>query len=85
MLQRFERERVANTSNDPVLNRIAGEVCDEQFLEVTGLDKTGKKPCSLRFVEAGAESERFPDTGHSYGPDTWIALGDDTQLLGHKR
>ena len=38
LLERFERELVANTSTDPVLNRIAGSVSDEQFLEVAGLD-----------------------------------------------
>ena len=90
LLERFERERVANKSNGPVLNRIAGRVSDEQFLEVAGL---GKEPRSLRFVEAGAESERHAhcgdlqstqDSGHatSYGPETWIALRHVTQLLG---
>ena len=38
LLERFERERVANKSSNPVLNRIAGWVSDEQFLEVAGLD-----------------------------------------------
>ena len=34
LLERSERERVAIKSNDPVLSRIAGELCDQQFLEV---------------------------------------------------
>ena len=82
LLDRFERERVASKSNDPLLSRIAGWVPDEQFLEVA---VTGTVPCSLRFIEAGAESERCShcrdpqptqDGGHAkwYGPDTWIAL-----------
>ena len=31
LLELFERERVSNTSNNPMLNRITGEVSDEQF------------------------------------------------------
>ena len=38
LLDRFERERVANKSNDLLLSRMAGWVPDEQFLEVAGLD-----------------------------------------------
>ena len=34
LLDRIELERVAHQSNDPVLNRIAGWVSDEQFLDV---------------------------------------------------
>ena len=39
VLERFEQERVANKSSDPVLSRIAGETSDEQFLDMAGLDK----------------------------------------------
>ena len=39
---RFERERVANKSNCPVLSRIAGWVFDEQFLEVACFDRSAK-------------------------------------------
>ena len=39
LLERFEREGVANKSNDHVLNRFAGWVSDEQYLEVAGLDR----------------------------------------------
>ena len=42
LLERFERERVANKSSDLVLSRIAGEVFDEQFLEVAGLHDFSK-------------------------------------------
>ena len=38
LLDLFERERVENKSNDPLLSRIAGWVPNEQFLEVAGLD-----------------------------------------------
>ena len=38
LLERCERGRVANKLSDHVLNRTAGEVSDEQFLEVAGLD-----------------------------------------------
>ena len=55
--------------------------------------RTGTAPRSLRFVEAGAESERrshcgdlqpTQDSRHakSYGPDTWIALRHVTKLPG---
>ena len=47
LLDRFERERVANKSNDPLLSRIAGWVHDEQFLEVAGLD--GPARCRVAY------------------------------------
>ena len=47
LLDRFERERVANKSNDPLLSRIAGWVPDEQFLEVAGLD--GPARCRVAY------------------------------------
>ena len=59
LLERFERDRVANKSSDPVLCRIAGEMFDEQFLEVVGLD--GPARCQLacvRLVEVGMEFDR---------------------------
>ena len=43
LVERCEQERVANTSNDPLLSRNAGWVPDEQLLEVAGLD--GPAPC----------------------------------------
>ena len=90
LLERLERERGANKSNDSVLSRIAGWVSDEKFL---GSRRTSTAPRGLRFVEAGAESEQrshcgdlqpTQDSGHakSYGPDTWIAPWHVTQLLG---
>ena len=59
LLERFERERVANKSSDPMLSGIAGEMLDEQFLEVVGLD--GPARCQLaclRLVEVGMEFDR---------------------------
>ena len=38
LLERFQRERVANKLSAPALSRIAGGVSDRQFLEVAGLD-----------------------------------------------
>ena len=49
LLDRFERERVANTSNDPLLSRIAGWVPDEQLLEVAGLDGPGPARCRAAY------------------------------------
>ena len=43
LLERFERERLSNKSNDLVLSRIAGWVSDEQFLEVAGLDGPARR------------------------------------------
>ena len=83
LLERFERERVANKSNDFVLNRIAGWALGRTVSGGCSSRWTDKKPRSPRFVEAGAESERHShcgdlqstqDSGHaqSHGPDTWI-------------
>ena len=47
LLDRFERERVAVKSNDPLLSRIAGWVPDEQFLEVADLD--GPARCRVAY------------------------------------
>ena len=66
LLDRFEREPVANKSNDPLLSRIAGWVPDEQFLEVA-LEVAGLDGPALRHVayavEAGTESERRSHCG----------------------
>ena len=53
MLARFEPERVANKSNDPVFNRIAGEVSDEQFLEVAGLDGPARSRVAYDLLKLG--------------------------------
>ena len=93
LLQRIEREQVANKSRDTVLNQIAGWVSDEQFLEVAGLDRLARGRVAYDFVEGGAESELHSrrgdlqptqDSGHakSRGPDTWIDRRHVTQLLG---
>ena len=63
VLKRFDQERVANTSIDPVLSPIAGETSDEQFSEVAGLDKTGKRKTSLRLVHVGAQFARQSGCG----------------------
>ena len=47
LLDRFEWERVANTSNDFLLSRNAGWVLDEQFLKVAGLD--GPARCRVAY------------------------------------
>ena len=47
LLDRFQRARVANKSNDPLLSRIAGWVPDEQFLDVAGLD--GPARCRVAY------------------------------------
>ena len=47
LLDRFERERVANKTNDPLLSRTAGRVPDKQFLEVAGLD--GPARCRVAY------------------------------------
>ena len=93
VLDRFEQERVANKSSDPVLSRIAGVTSDEQFLEVVGLDTSAVERVTLRAVDVGTELQRqsrrgdlqpAPDGGHSkpHGLDTWMALRHVTQLLG---
>ena len=41
LLERFHRERVQTKWSDHVLSRIAGEVFDEQFLEVAGAGLDG--------------------------------------------
>ena len=53
VLERCEKERVANTSTDPVLIPIAGETCDEQFSEVAGLDRPARRrlACDLLKLE----------------------------------
>ena len=58
LLDRFERERVANTSNALMLSRIAGWVPDEQFLEVAGLDGPARCRVAYDWLKFGAESER---------------------------
>ena len=53
LLERFERERVANKSNDPVLSRSAGWVSDEQFLEVAGLDGLARRRVAYDLLKLG--------------------------------
>ena len=53
LLERFERERVANKSNELVLNRIAGLVSDEQFLEVAGLDGPARRHVANDLLKLG--------------------------------
>ena len=93
VLKRFDQERVANTSIDPVLSPIAGDTSDEQFFEVAGLDKTGNRKTSRRLVQVGAEFERksrcgdlrpSQDDGHGkpHGLDAWVGLRHASQVLG---
>ena len=92
LLERIEREQVANKSSDTVLNQIAGWVSDEQVLEVAGLNGPARSRVAYDFVEGGAESELHSrrgdlqpseDGGHRpHGLDTWISLRHVTQLLG---
>ena len=70
LLVRLVRERVANTSNDPVSNRIAGWVSDEQFLEVVGLNgrarsraaydlwKLGQSQNDIHIAETSSQPKR---------------------------
>ena len=92
LLERIEREQVANKLSDTVLNQIAGWVSDEQVLEVAGLNGPARSRVAYDFVEGGAESELHlrrgdlqpsEDGGHSkpHGLDTWISLRHVTQLL----
>ena len=53
LLERFERERVANKSSDPVLSRIAGWVSAEQFLEVAGLDGPARSRTDYDVLKLG--------------------------------
>ena len=53
LLDRFERERVASKSNDPLLSRIAGWVPDEQFLEVAGLDGPTRRRVACDLLKLG--------------------------------
>ena len=66
-LDRFERERVANKSNDPLLSRIAGWVPDEQFLEVAlevaGLDGPARRHVAYAWLKLETESERRSHCG----------------------
>ena len=90
LLERFERERVANPSNDP-LNRIARLVSVEQFLEVVGLDGPARSRAANDLLKLGqshndvhvAETFSQPKTVDTkpYLFDTWIALRHVTQLL----
>ena len=43
VLEQIERERVAKKLSDPVLNKIAGETSDEQFLEVAWLSQSARE------------------------------------------
>ena len=56
----FERERVARTSNDLVLSRIA----DEQFLEVAGLDGPARSrvACDLLKLEQSQNDVHIAET-----------------------
>ena len=83
VLERFEQERVANKSSDPVLSRIAGGTSDEQFLGVAGLGRPARGILAYPPVEVRAEFGRHSrcgdlqptqEDGHSkpHGLDTWI-------------
>ena len=84
LLERFERE-----TSHPVLSRIAGQVSDEQFLEVAGLDgparsqvaddllKLGPSVHDIHVVEIFGQAKTTPR-----GPDTSIHLRHVPQLLG---
>ena len=58
LLERIEQERVANKSSCTVLNRIAGWVSDEQFLEVAGLDRLARSRVAYNLLKRGAKSQR---------------------------
>ena len=45
--------RVANTSNDPLLSRIGGWVSSEQFLEVAGLDGPTRRSVAYDLLKPG--------------------------------
>ena len=64
LLDRFERERVACKSNDPLLSRIAGWVPDEQFLEVAGLDGPARcrVACDLSKLEQSQNGVHTAET-----------------------
>ena len=90
LLERFDRERVAKSS-DPVLNRIAGWVSDEQFLEIAGLDGPARRRVAydLLKLEQSQNDVHIAETfsqpkdssyAKSYGPDTWIDLRHVMQL-----
>ena len=53
LLERIERERVANKSIDLVLSRIAGWVSDEQFLVVAGLDGPARSRVAYELLKLG--------------------------------
>ena len=40
VLERFDQERGAHKSSDPVLSRMAGEPFEEKFMEVAGLGRS---------------------------------------------
>ena len=93
VLERYKLERVANTSSDPVLSRIAGEVSDEQFLEVAGLDGPARNRVAHDLLKLGTEFERHSRCGDrqptqdsfhvkSHGRDTGDHLRHARQLLG---
>ena len=53
MLERFEQERVANKSNDPVLSRLAGWVSDEQLREVAVVDGPARSRVAYDLLKLG--------------------------------
>ena len=56
LLERFDRERVQTKWSDHVLSRIAGEVSDEQFLEVAGAGLDG--PARSRVAHDSSQLEQ---------------------------
>ena len=68
LLEEFEQVRVANTSNDLVLNRIAGWVSDEQFLEVAGLDGLARNRVTYDVLKLGQKKNHIHAAGKSSQP-----------------
>ena len=63
VLGRFDLERLANKSSDPVLSWIAGETSGGQFLEAAGLDISARKRVKYDLLKLGAEPERHARCG----------------------
>ena len=63
VLGRFEQERLANKSSDPVLSWIAGETSGGQFLEAASLDVSARKRVKYDPLKLGAEPERHACCG----------------------
>ena len=72
LLERFDRERVADKSNDPVLNRIAGWVSDEQFLEVAGLDRPARSRVAYDLLKL-VQSQNDIHISETFSPPKTVA------------